>query len=248
MTAEGTNKAHSFPLKPGDVHVWRLQVSEWLDVLPSFWGLLSDEERTRAHRFRSTPDRTRFILGRGALRVLASHYLGRPPESLSIRQEAMGKPRIETQPQDGAFGINLSHSGNWILVAAGGMLDLGIDVEQHEDEIDVAELMPSVFSPWEQRTLLSLPSEMHRSSFFDIWTRKEAVIKADGAGVSFGLSRFDVEFRPDRAATVRRIEGESPDTWTLHALPLAPGYSAAVACRVPNATVTLDPPSSSNTR
>ena len=45
------------------------------DLLPA---ILTEEERQRAARFRQQADRTRFICGRAALRLLLAEHLGVP--------------------------------------------------------------------------------------------------------------------------------------------------------------------------
>lgn len=110
------------------------------------------------------------------------------------------------------WGVNVSHSGAWVLCAAGPCSMLGVDVEQRSP-VDPLALAERVFSDWERdRLARSSPAERERL-FFRIWSMKEAVIKADGAGVSFGLDRFDVEFRPGSAPAVRRIEQDTPSAW-----------------------------------
>jgi 4'-phosphopantetheinyl transferase len=64
--------------------------------------------------------------------------------------------------------------------------ELGVDVESWR-EISATE-MASVLTPSERRDVLSAPAP--QKSFFDLWTRKEAILKANGAGLGGITSRF----------------------------------------------------------
>lgn len=210
-----------------------------------FAAVLSDAERARASQFHFARDRFRFVLGHGLLRTLAARDLNRSPSALQFAKGPAGKPFVENVNAD--YSINLSHSGDWVLVATGRVPNLGVDVEQHEANVDQASLACSVFSAWECQQFRSMPSSLQTSLFFDLWTHKEAVIKADGRGIGMGLDRFDVEFRPGHQPHVRHLDGDAAHQWTLRPIPLVPDYSAAVACRATPQSVSayqLHPPSS----
>ncbi|NUO78529.1 4'-phosphopantetheinyl transferase superfamily protein, partial [candidate division KSB1 bacterium] len=69
------------------------------------------------------------------------------------------------------------------------------------------------------------------AAFFNCWTRKEAYIKARGAGLSFPLAQFDVAFAPGEETRLLRVRGDAGETarWSLMALHPANGYAAALA-------------------
>jgi 4'-phosphopantetheinyl transferase len=71
-------------------------------------------------------------------------------------------------------------------------------------------------------------------AFFRCWTRKEAFIKAKGGGLSIPLDQFDVSVAEDQPAA---LLGTRPDAleasrWSLHNLPVKPGYAGALAVSV----------------
>ena len=99
------------------------------------------------------------------------------------------------------------------------------------------------FSPAEQRAVAGDPDPMH--AFYRVWSRKEAVIKADGRGVSIGLDRFDVSAGAPPALLDARWEGAVPDEaarWSLRSLDAGPGYAAALAVRRPRVAVIVRAP------
>lgn len=244
-------------LEEGAVHVWAGLLSQWQQHVNDLRALCSVEELQRAGRFRHERDRARHIVGRSILRLLTARYLRLSPTRIDVRLGPHGKPSVsvssrrskldrnqqtstplQTLPHSARvpFGVNISHSGDWILWAVGFSPNIGVDVEQRRTDFDIDDLAPSVFSDWEQRALGTFTPADQRQLFFDLWTRKEAVIKADGAGVQFGLQRFDVEFRPEYRPCVRAIRGDGdhrkadPANWTLSSVQIDAKHAAALAC------------------
>jgi 4'-phosphopantetheinyl transferase len=68
-------------------------------------------------------------------------------------------------------------------------------------------------------------------AFFNAWTRKEAILKALGAGIAWPLSDVEVTLAPGELASLLGIGagGGEGVHWTLRALEPAPGYVAALA-------------------
>lgn len=223
------------PLGVDEIQVWAWPCAVWVPRLSSLWCVLSEEERERAARFRTSEDRHHFVIGRGGARHLAGHFLGMKPGAIEFALDPTGKPFIRND----ALEVNVSHSGDWVLAGFTANRDIGIDVEQRRADFDVLEVASAVFSPWERETLAEFAPTVRQRLFFDVWTRKEAVIKADGAGVSFGFPRFDVEFRPGCPPAVRRLAGGDPTQWTMWALDGFRGHAGALASRSSVSDVTL---------
>lgn len=190
--------------------------------------MLSDAERARADRFRRDADRARYTVGRSLLRIVAGMKIGASPRDVHLELAERGKPFVPGAGAD--WGINISHSGGWVVCAAGPCEAIGVDVEAMTP-VDVHALASAAFSRWERAVLAQARVEEQHKMFFTIWSMKEAVIKADGAGVAFGLDRFDVEFRPGYRAAVRRVEGDNASRWHIDTCMLDPSHAAAVAWR-----------------
>ncbi len=85
--------------------------------------------------------------------------------------------------------FNLSHAGHYAVLAISDR-EIGVDIEEiRRSHIDVAR---HFFHPAEQAFLFSAPEDAQPDLFCDIWTRKEACIKAIGAGLSYPLTDFSV--------------------------------------------------------
>jgi 4'-phosphopantetheinyl transferase len=218
-------------LGDGDVHVWRTRRHWSPAAIARFRDWLSYEERTKADAFHFEADRHRAIVGRGLLRHLLGTSLKRPPDALQILLGLNGKPELVAALDAAPIAFNISHSGDWILVALAQQRAVGVDAEQMRSGMAVLEIAQQVFSEAERTGLAALPPTAREESFFACWTRKEAYIKARGDGLSLPLDSFDVSFRATDAA---RLLATRPDPgeasrWTLHDLPLGAGYHAAVA-------------------
>jgi phosphopantetheinyl transferase len=215
--------------------------------------VVTADERERAARFRQEADRQRFLHGRLLLRTCLGHHLDIPPRDVPFVNGAFGKPEIQLSASDTAPGadragvlrFNLAHSGEWVLFAVARDREVGVDVEHHKVMSDAMELARRFFAPPEVAALESLDPELRHDAFFRVWTRKEAIVKAGGRGLSAGLERFAVSAdaidggdgddgaeKDDSAARVayQGLDGDPMwDRWTIHALDMPSGYAAAVA-------------------
>jgi 4'-phosphopantetheinyl transferase len=214
-----------------ELHVWRASLARTPSELTRLWGWLSVDERERARRFRFERDRSRYVAGRGLLRLLLSSYLDRAPEALEFDYGEFQKPRLRG---DSALQFNLSHSGPLALFAFSPSEEVGIDVELDDGDFARERIAERFFSPAEVSDLRALPGAFQPRAFLTCWTRKEAFIKARGDGMSLPLDSFDVSLRPSSRAAVLRTAWSSsePDRWWMHDLSDPDGgYIAAAAMR-----------------
>ncbi len=228
-------------LPPGprddEVHAWAVPV----DLPPAppevLRSVLSADERERADRFRFEDDRRRYVIGRGVLRVLLGRCTGIEPHLLAFGYGQHGKPAL-AEP-DGPFPLefNVSHSGRWVLIGITRGRVLGVDLERIRPVADLEAIAVRHFTTTEAARILSLDGERRTLAFFACWTRKEACVKADGAGLSKSLDRFEVPVLPED--TVGRVRaggapGRAPTHWTLWSLLPEAGYLAAVVAGPPD--------------
>jgi len=209
------------PLTPLNVHIVRLSLHRTCSE-PELLVVLDESERERARRFVFDYDRRRFIVSHAALRAVLGHCLNIEPLQVRFRVGPNGKPALADTAEDVRF--NLSHAGDYALIAVTLGRDVGVDIEQVRP-IDVATLAKRFFSPLEARKLLALPHE----AFFRCWTRKESYIKALGTGLSFALDRFSVNL--DEAPGLLPVvcdDSAVDDCWTMLGLPAPANYAAAV--------------------
>ncbi|MBL4767579.1 MAG: 4'-phosphopantetheinyl transferase superfamily protein [Rhodobacteraceae bacterium] len=210
-----------------DIDLWLWSLDQ-PGLVSAFLTLLTVDERARAARFVRLGDSERFIVGRGKTREILSKYVGTPADTLSFSFGPQGKPALPDGP-----AFNLSHSDGWaaLVVApnAAKGVQLGVDIEaEREVEDGVAARF---FSASEYATLSALPALDWSGGFYRCWTRKEAVIKAAGSGLSTPLNSFDVTLAAGDPARLTRVTGNlAPvEAWSLMHLDLAPRFVGAIA-------------------
>ncbi|MBD2109789.1 4'-phosphopantetheinyl transferase superfamily protein [Nodosilinea sp. FACHB-13] len=227
-----------------EVHVWRIDLSLAPACLERLQLLLSADERARAGKFRFQRDRDRFTATRGCLRLLLGHYLGVKPETLQFCYGPNGKPALQL-PFATALSFNVSHAGDWALVAIGQGQPVGVDLECVQPNYAWQEVSGLALSPRERAMLAALPPEAQSAAFFRLWTGKEAYVKATGEGLSRPFNQLEVwefdrlEADEDLAATsVHLPDPEVPERnqlWCLYLLHPVPNYVATLAVLGPAA-------------
>ena len=215
-------------LADGEVHIWQAGLEEEkTTVLKTF---LSDEEWSRAARFRSHRPRNEFIVARGQLRIILAKYLNMPPAQVGFEYSHFGKPSIHG-PSRGKIKFNVAHSDGVALYAIARDREIGIDLERIKpfsfDERTVAECLTAE----EIRILMSLPSDEGKKFFFECWTRKESYLKACGVGLMSPPNQIETCRISERSAAIWEIEAcqaEKQAAWAFQDIPPIPGYASAV--------------------
>ena len=191
-------------------------------------AILSADERSRCGRFVRQPDRARFAATHAAVRRLLSRYLaaqaaeirfGRTP-CCECGSAEHGPPRIDWPPTD--ITCNLSGSGDhWLLAVTRGR-PVGADIEVPRD-VDTGQLALVCLTAAEQQYLSGRSEDRQLAVFYRCWTRKEAVLKACGVGLSSSLRELEVAPGQDAPVEVRHRCKAGPDRWIVQDLPGAAG-------------------------
>jgi 4'-phosphopantetheinyl transferase len=202
------------------------------DVEQALAALLAPDESARAERLHGDDLRRRFRVAHGALRLLLGDALARDPASLRLEDAPGVKPRL-ADPPDG-LSFSLSHSHELALVALTARAPIGVDVEHVRPLAERWRLAESVFTPAEIRALRAEPPERQERAWFEHWTRKEAVLKALGLGLTAGACAVEL-LAPDFAPTAvhERARGVAGTPWVVTGLQPAPDYAAALAAPAP---------------
>lgn len=189
-------------------------------------ALLSDEERHRAARFAFERDRSAFVTARAEVRRHLGAALGVAPAQVALVRDANGRPHLGTAYGD-VLDFNLSHSGGWVAIAFASGRRVGVDIERHDRESSLRDLVPQVMGVSERALLNSMPEPEFRRRFFEFWTRKEAIVKAIGVGISYPLTEIDIPLLPPVGPMRLALQPES--LWMLHSSEPEEGYSLSVA-------------------
>jgi 4'-phosphopantetheinyl transferase len=227
----GSNSVEWVPAPAGlklgaeDVHLWRASLDCDAPVLSRLETTLSPDELARANRFVFPIDRSHFVAARGILRELLGAYLRLPPAELKFRYGNHGKPALDANASDADLQFNLSHSGGVAIYAFSLGRRLGVDVEQIRPQRAGEDIARRYFAAREVTELQALPAHLRTQGFFLCWTRKEAYVKAHGAGLSLPLDSFTVSLTPGRAV---ELEAKDGNQWSMRSYEPAPGVVAAM--------------------
>lgn len=201
-----------------------------LDDAKGDYELLSRAERERALGLRVPRVRRRWVAARTQLRLTLAHLTGTRPEQLHIRLTPDGKPELVDVS---SVRFSLSHSRHLALIAVSDR-EVGVDVEFVEDgSRRLARVAARYLSGLEQEQLVDLPVRDQSSGFYRCWTRKEALLKADGRGMRVPLNIFSVTCAPDDARLLTSTDLRLRAFGDLRDLSvLTPGFAAALAIQV----------------
>jgi 4'-phosphopantetheinyl transferase len=220
-------------LQEGDVHLWRVRLDMSDFALGRLRGMLSEEEIRRCERFRFPDLRRHFAAGRGALRAILAGYLGAQPERLKFDYTAYGKPFLRDSPSDLQF--NLSHSGGLMVAAVCRNSPIGVDIERDDRRLHPLEIAERYFCEKEREEIARADAGDRHGVFFQLWTAKEAVLKATSLGLALELSKLEIGLRPLRVAALEEEAGIRCACWHLVAFQPGEAYTGTVAvARIPS--------------
>ena len=207
------------------IDVWVLDSEKEIQHVKELEALLSNDERARGQALLRPYDRERHIVAHALLRQVLSLYTGSQPDELSFELGVRGKPMLRSRGIS-PIHFSLASSGDVTLIAVAAC-PLGVDIERIlplEDLLPIARLL---FAASEVGYIAGLDGADQLPAFYRCWTRKEALVKATGEGLSAPLNTFDVRLDSDEMVDIQA--GNASETWTLYHLDPAPGYVGALA-------------------
>jgi 4'-phosphopantetheinyl transferase len=153
------------------------------------WQFLSQDERSRAERFKREYLKRNFVAARGNLREILAPRLGCEPKQVQFSYRDRGKPYIQNFQ---GICFNLSHSQDFAIYAVCSDREVGIDLEYINPQCDVDSIAERYFLPSEQKIISNLCDRDKYLAFYRAWTLKEAYGKATGEGIANILDYMDV--------------------------------------------------------
>jgi 4'-phosphopantetheinyl transferase len=228
--------ADPMTLTPSEVHAWHGCIGGRStgsgEPRKSDLAILSSAERARGRRFIRQADRVRFAATHAAVRRVLARYLAVGPAEVRFGRTPCcqcgsaehGPPRIDWPPTD--ITCNFSGSDDhWLLAVSRGRR-VGADIEVPRD-VDVAQLARGCLTAAEQQYLSGHREDGRLRVFYRCWTRKEAVLKACGVGLSSSLRELEVAPARPGPVEVRHSCKAGPDLWVVQDLPAGPPPAGA---------------------
>ena len=216
-----------------EVHIsYRATASLGPEAVEAALATLSTDERLRCESFHFAADRRDYASAHELLRRCLSMHGGRKPTDWRFRLGRTAKPYIAPSSDDhtASLSFNLSHARGLVACAITRELPVGIDVERTDRSVDVNEISDACFSPFEVFDLNTCPHAARGSRFAELWTLKEAVLKATGDGLARRLD--GLTFRLENASFIefQPTNGLAPSDW--HFVLFAPTADTRLAVAV----------------
>lgn len=190
---------------------------------------LSDGDRAHVARLRFERDRdvafASRVLQRRALSACAA---GVAHASWSFLPGAHGKPAVAAPEVSPRLAFNVANTHGLVGCAVTVARDVGLDLEPWRDDAP-PELVQSCFGPEERAALVVLPEAARARRFVELWTLKEAYLKARGVGLALPLEQIRVvlDDGPPRLVLDPAL-GDDGDAWQLALWSPTPEHCAAL--------------------
>jgi len=202
-------------------------------LLEQYRACLSTADIQKADRFLKQSDRHLGLVSRALVRYLICEMSGKDPRSLCFSTNEYGKPFLSELPD---VHFNLSHSHGAVACALCRSAAVGVDVEDAGRDSDLS-IADRFFSSSEAEFLARAPAAEKRALFFDIWTLKEAYIKAVGKGLSIPLDSFSFTMDEPAIQITFSDTGRADPMWQFSQWRPEPGKIVAAAVRFPSPIV-----------
>ena len=223
-----------------------------LDATSSLGGLdlnasaLSADEVAKAERYLIERVRNRYVVSRLALRYLLGRMLGEDWGQIGFSYGKWGKPQLNRLLVPGLH-FNVSHCEGWAAIAF-SQKEIGVDLEIPRPRLKARAVLPQILTEEEQTAWRGIPAATQESEALQLWTCKEALLKAMGLGIAEGLQKIrfpiarlkDKAFAPeaispslqlylDDAGDCRMTHWTDASSWRLYRLSLLDRAACAVA-------------------
>ena len=211
-----------------EVHLWHFVLDVPCACHMDVARVLTAEELKRAAEIATPLLRHRALLSRAMLRCLIAAYLRHPPQDIELSTGPQGKPMLAFRHAS-ALQFNLSHTESHLLIAIADSRRVGVDIESHRPIPEWLDLARGFLAQEETDSLLQLREGGSRA-FIDLWTRKEACLKATGEGLMRDLRSFTVPCLPHQRGWVSLPMTDAPAiSLEIHSLDLGPQRAGALA-------------------
>jgi 4'-phosphopantetheinyl transferase len=201
-----------------EIHLWVTHSEAIVDsaTLSRYFPLLNEQESIQQKRFHFEKDRHQYLVTRALVRSVLSLYAPEiAPEDWTFKKNDYGKPSISNSDLSVPLTFNLSHTEKLIVMAVTLDQEVGVDVEYLPRMSNMLSIANSFFSQAEVTQLFDLPPDKQNNRAFDLWTLKEAYIKACGKGLSIPLNQFTYSFSPQGKIDIEFMpeRNDQPEYW-----------------------------------
>lgn len=185
-------------------------------------SLATEDDRLQAQRYRMKDRRDQSLAARALLRALLETFTDIPGKRWLMRTNEDGRISATTNGLSHDLSVSLSHSGDRVACAVSKTGPIGVDVEFCSGDRDVHAIAKYAFTDED----IAAVHETGASAFYAIWTMREAVAKASGAGLAATLRRCHINAGPGADRPSATLDGQR---FQLTHRRLPDGYSLSLA-------------------
>jgi 4'-phosphopantetheinyl transferase len=212
----------------GLIHVWGRETIA--SDYERYRATLSADERVQCDRFHFARDRYDYANAHDLLRTTLSRYDATPPEAWRFEAMPHGKPVLVADSPDAApVTFNLSHTRGVVACVVSRGTPVGIDVERGDRLRNAMAIASRFFSPREAADLRRCGDHDRQRRFIELWTLKEAFIKATGKGLSQPLNAFTFGLDEEHVIRFTPPTGVAFASWQFAQYALTPDAIVAIA-------------------
>jgi len=217
----------------GDSTAINLFISKRADfsVAKPYSHWLSADETSKMNRFLFEKDSQQYLVSHCLVRWALSLYSGLLPKDLHFKNSDHGKPYLIS---DNTLSFNLSHSNEWAVVAIAKERDLGVDIERVDQKHlqknnSLSSIAKRFFHASEYQHLQTLSGQQKINYFSQLWTLKEAYLKAKGIGLYQDPSTFTFAQRGEVILPAGKDVNDACDNWHCFSFDNIPDYMLSLA-------------------
>lgn len=199
---------------------------------------LSASEQDRYEDIRAPRIKQQYWQARWAVREALSCYAPEvTPQQWQFSRNDYGRPSVQGPQLAFPLDFNISHTRGALVMAFTAREAVGVDVEYIQRQCRALAVAQRYFSASELADLRALPEPLQRARFFDLWTLKEAYIKACGMGLAIPLGSFSFDFAaPEIGIAFDERRKDKPERWRFWSMPLSRSHQLAIALGCDDAT------------
>ena len=205
--------------------IFIVNLTSCINNVSTYWEYLSVQEKTKANNYYTEYLSNKYIISHGILRYILSFYTKQYPQKIEFNYSEYGKPFLNNSN----IQFNMSHSHNMISYMIALNYRVGIDIELHDKNLNIEELAGYVLTPEEHKYLSSLKPRDKLSFFYTLWTKKEALVKAIGQGLSYPINTIEVmRLLPGKGILLNDMNNELSQQWYCYEIEVPENYSGAI--------------------
>lgn len=212
--------SEEYSLDSNDVIIYTIYLPDFINLKSDLEAFLNCKELDRAKRFHKELDRNRFIIYRSILKFVLAAHTKLEVKNIYLDYHLNKKPYLASHPW---LHFNISHSEDFAVIAI-SRSKVGIDIEHISEDFNFTSLLPVIFNAYEISMIQNTVNKKY--TFYTLWTRKEAFVKALGKGIDDNFKYIPCL---DGQQSIDYTLLKTTKNWQVYSFDLADHYMGAVA-------------------